>query len=260
MKDRFHGIGRLYGQAALSPLAQARVMVVGIGGVGSWAAEALARTGIGHMLLVDLDDICVSNINRQVHSLSSTVGQLKVEAQALRLRDINPQLEVDAEASFLSQKNLEQLLAWRPDVIVDCMDDVTNKCLLARTARERRLDLIMVGSSGGRRDPSQICYADLAQTANDKLLYRVRKLLRQDHGFPADNEGDFGIPCVFTRERAVYATGDGCLSYEPQGNSRKAMDCATGYGSATFVTGSFGFFAAAQAVRTYLERKGLPWV
>jgi tRNA threonylcarbamoyladenosine dehydratase len=259
MKDRFHGIGRLYGVAALPVLEQSRVMVVGIGGVGSWAAEALARTSIGHIMLVDLDDICVSNINRQSHALNSTVGQMKVEATAARLRDINPQLEVTAETSFLSSKNLQTLLEWNPHAIVDCTDDATNKCLLASTCREQDRLLITVGASGGRRDPGRVKLADLSTTRNDRLLYRIRKMLRQDFGFPGENEGDFGIPCIYSDERPVYPTSDGCLSHEPQ-DPGAGLDCATGYGSATFVTGTFGFHVAAVTVKQLLARQQVPWV
>ncbi|MBY0518792.1 MAG: tRNA threonylcarbamoyladenosine dehydratase, partial [Bacteriovoracaceae bacterium] len=175
MKDRFHGIGRSYGMAALPVLEKSKVMVIGIGGVGSWAAEALARTGIGEIMLVDLDDICVSNINRQVHALNSTVGQLKVEATAKRLQDINPNLKVRVEGSFLSHKNIDELLSWNPDAIVDCTDDVTNKCLLAAKCRSEGKLLLSVGASGGRRDPSKVKTTDLSTTRNDRLLYRVRK-------------------------------------------------------------------------------------
>ncbi len=257
-KNQFHGIGRVYGMAALPALARARMMVVGIGGVGSWTAEALARTGVGHLLLVDLDDVCVSNINRQVHALHSTIGHMKVEATARRLRDVNPALIVQTEESFLSAKNLERLLEWSPDVILDCTDDVENKVLLAATCRARSLDLVTVGASGGRRNPAHVRLTDLSTTRNDKLLYRIRKKLRQEHGFPGENQGDFGIPCVFSDERPVYPTEDGCLAMEPQ-NPGQGLDCATGYGSVTFVTGTFGFHAAAQAVKIFLGRAGVPW-
>ena len=253
----FHGIGRLYGLAALPHLEAARIMVVGIGGVGSWAAEALARTGVGHLALVDLDDICSSNINRQVQALSTTVGQLKVEALGRRLREINPGLDLREEASFLSDKNLMALLEWAPDVIVDCTDDVSNKCLLAETCRQRGQLLVTVGASGGRRDPSQVTVADLSVTRNDKLLYRIRKKLRQEHGFPGENDGEFGIRCVYSHERPVFPTEDGCLSRDPQPG--QGMDCASGYGSVSFVTGTFGFHAAAEAVKVLLNYRGVPW-
>ncbi len=255
----FHGIGRLYGMKAIPVLQETRMMVVGIGGVGSWAAESLARTGIGHLILVDLDDICTSNINRQVQALTSTVGQLKVDALALRLRDINPDLKLEVEASFLSAKNLMQLLEWNPDVIIDCTDDVTNKCLLAETARKQNRTLVTVGASGGRRDPSQVTAADLSVTRNDRLLYRIRKKLRQEHGFPQENQGEFGIQCIYSQERPVYPTEDGCLSREPQ-SPGQGMDCASGYGSVTFVTGTFGFHAAAVAVKLQLAKHNIPWI
>lgn len=259
MKDRFHGIARTYGEAALSPLAQARVMVVGIGGVGSWAAEALARTGIGHMMLVDLDDVCVSNINRQILATTSSVGRMKVDVMSERLRDINPQLEVTVEPSFFSQKNIERLLTWNPDAIVDCTDDVTNKVLMAVTCRREGRLLLTVGASGGRRDPGKVKLADLSTTRNDKLLYRIRKILRTDHAFPKEFEGDFGIPCIYSDERPVYPTSDGCLSFEPE-TPGKGLNCATGYGSVSMVTGTFGFHVAAETVKQLLAKKNIPWV
>lgn len=254
MKDRFHGIGRLLGNNKLQALAQARIMVVGIGGVGSWVAESLARSGVGHLMLVDLDDICVSNTNRQVHALSSTVGQMKVDVMSQRLKDINPQLDVTHELSFFTAKNVDTLLEWRPHVLVDCTDDVGNKCLMAQAARERQLPLITVGASGGRTDPTRIEISDLVRTSNDKLLFRVRKKLRQDFGFPREGKGNFNIRAVHTSERAVYTTADGCITAEPA-DVREGLDCANGYGSASFVTGTFGFFAAAEAIKIYLNER-----
>lgn len=251
MKDRFHGIGRLLGAQNLQKLHQARIMVVGLGGVGSWVAESLARTGVGHLLLVDLDDICVSNINRQIHALNSTVGKLKVDVMQDRIREINPQLEVTLEHSFLSEKNISHLLDWRPHVLIDCTDDVQNKCLMASVARTQGLRLITVGASGGRTDPTLIEVSDLTKTSNDKLLFRVRKKLRREFGFPREGKGKFGIRAIHTSERAVFTTTDGCLTHEPR-DVREGLDCAGGYGSASFVTGTFGFFAAAEAVKWYL--------
>lgn len=259
MKDRFHGIGRSYGMRALPALAESSVMVIGVGGVGSWAAEALARTGVGALTLVDLDDICVSNINRQVLALNSTVGQLKVEALGKRLLDIHPELRLTTDASFMGPKNMSALLAQKPTVIVDCTDDAQNKCLLAASCRQHGQLLVTVGASGGRRDPSRVTSSDLSQTRNDRLLYRVRKLLRQDYAFPREHEGEFGIACVYSNERPVYPTEDGCLSFEPQAPGQ-GMDCASGYGSVSFVTGTFGFHAAALAVKLILERRQIPWV
>lgn len=253
MKGRFHGTGRLFGAKAIASLHQSKVMVVGIGGVGSWAAESLTRTGIGNIMLVDLDDICVTNINRQIHSLNSTVGQIKVEVMSKRLRDINPNVEVVEEQSYLTQKNVETLLSWQPDVIIDCTDDVDNKCLMASIARRNTLNLITVGASGGRTDPTRVEVSDLSKTSNDKLLFKVRKILRQDFSFPREGEGEFAIRAVHTSERAVYTNADGCITNEPM-DIREGLDCSNGYGSASFVTGTFGFFAASEAVKFCLNR------
>jgi len=180
------------------------------------------------------------------------VGKMKIEVMEARLREINPSLEMTLEHSFLSQKNVERLLEWKPDVIIDCTDDVDNKCLMANLARERKLKLITVGASGGRTDPSLVEVSDMCKTANDKLLFKVRKRLRQEFGFPRENRGEFGIRAVHTPERAVFTTADGCLTHEPK-DIREGLDCAGGYGSASFVTGTFGFFAAGEAVKWYLS-------
>ncbi len=254
MKDRFHGIGRVYGKTALECLRESSVMIVGIGGVGSWTAEALARSGVGQLILVDLDDVCVSNINRQVMALDSTVGHFKVEAMEKRLKDINPDILTVLIPSFLSHKNLNQLLAMKPSAIVDCTDDVTNKCLLASECRKNNQLLLTVGASGGRRDPAFVTSADLSQTRNDRLLYRVRKILRTDYDFPKETMGPFNIPCVYSSERPVYPTSDGCLSHDPE-DPGKGMDCETGYGSVSFVTGTFGFHVAAETIKQILKKE-----
>lgn len=254
MKDRFHGIGRVYGMEALGFLREASVMIVGIGGVGSWAAEALARSGLGHLILVDLDDVCVSNINRQVMAVNSTVGQFKVEAMEKRLKDINPDIKTTLVTSFLSHKNIAELMSLKPHAIVDCTDDVTNKCLLASTCRVENQLLLTVGASGGRRDPSFVKTSDLSQTRNDRLLYRVRKILRADYGFPKECDGEFNIRCVYSSERPVYPTSTGCLSFDPE-DPGKGMDCETGYGSVSFVTGTFGFHVAAETVKQILKKE-----
>lgn len=241
---RFAGISRLYGPAGHERLQAARITVIGIGGVGSWTAEALARTSVGTIRLIDLDDICESNINRQLHALTDTVGQFKVEAMAERIRAINPDCKVEAEVRFFTEKTAEALLSPAPDVVVDCIDSMKPKCLLLATCRDRGIPVVTVGAAGGRRDPARIQTADLGRSVHDPLLARVRKRLRQGYGFPRKDKAKFGIPCVFSDE-PIQLPSD-CDASNPDTSLK--LDCETGYGTATFVTGTFGFHAAAIAV------------
>ena len=184
-QERFSGISRLYGDLGAHALRGAHVAVIGIGGVGSWCAEALARTGLGEITLVDLDDICISNTNRQIHTLSQTVGQSKVKVMAERLRMINPECHLNAESYFLTDKTLESVLERPLSGVIDAIDAVRPKCLLLAECVKREIPIISCGAAGGRRDATLIRIADLSQTFNDALLHQVRKNLRSNHGFPS---------------------------------------------------------------------------
>jgi tRNA threonylcarbamoyladenosine dehydratase len=243
---RFSGIGRLFGIKALDKIKNAKILVIGIGGVGSWVAESLARTGIGHLTLVDLDDVCVTNINRQVHATSSSVGQFKVEVMKNRVLEINPFCEVDLKQCYFSPKNLETIFDKKYDFVIDACDDFTNKCHLIQHCKTLNFPLITIGAAGGKTDPLQIRVTDLSFTSNDKFLARLRKKLRQDFSFPNDQE--FGIWCVWSHERSVYPTADGCTTYKPPGFA-KHMDCSEGFGSASFLTGAFAFAASSFVIR-----------
>ena len=243
-QQRFSGIGRLYGTKALERFHGARVALIGIGGVGSWCAEALARAGVGHITLIDLDDICVTNTNRQLHTLASTVGQLKVEVVAKRLKEINPEGSFEAVADFLTSDSIEKLLAPRFDLIIDAIDSLKNKTLLAVTCQQKKIPLITVGGAGGKKDPTLIRKGDLSESTQDNLLKRLKKKLRVDHGFA--RSGPMNITCVYSIERAVYPTEEGttCFKKDLKDKTQAKLDCATGMGTATFGTGSFGFTAA----------------
>ncbi len=245
---RFGGIGRLLGTRGLEKIKASHILVIGIGGVGSWVAEALARTGIGAMTLVDLDDLCVTNINRQVHALSGTVGQFKVDVMRARVSEIQPECVVETHQCFFSPKSLEQIFERRYDFVIDACDDFTNKCYLIDYCRKNGVPLVVMGGAGGKIDPQQIRVTDMATSANDRLLARLRKKLRQDFSFPGETEGDFGVWAVWSHERAVYPTADGCLTYKPPGLA-KNMDCEEGFGSASFVTGAFAFAATSLVLR-----------
>jgi tRNA A37 threonylcarbamoyladenosine dehydratase len=267
---RFGGLGRLYGATALQRLRAAHVMVVGIGGVGSWVAEALARSGIGALTLVDLDDICVSNINRQLPAMDGTIGRAKVEVMAERIRAIHPECRVNPVLEFFSADNADELLGCAsgrgmssdrggsvesrsgPDYVVDAIDAITHKCQLLARCRLRGIPVIACGAAGGRRDPTRIQVADLSRATHDRLLSEVRKRLRKDHGFPG-GEKPFGIECVYSTEAAVVVQSDGTVCEAgvikaAPGESRR-LNCQSGFGSATFVTGAFGFAAAARVVQ-----------
>jgi len=245
---RFGGIGRVYGLQGLEKIKNAKILIIGIGGVGSWVAESLARSGVGHQTLVDLDDVCVTNINRQVHALNGTVGKFKVDVMKERILQINPFSEIDTKQCYFNPKNLEAIFDKSYDFVIDACDDFTNKCFLIDHCRRMNLPLVVVGGAGGKTDPSQINVTDMSTSSNDRLLARLRKKLRQDFSFPGENDGDFGVWAVWSRERAVYPTSDGCVTFKPPGMA-KNMDCSEGFGSVSFVTGAFAFAATSLVLR-----------
>ncbi len=255
---RFSGIGRLYGRAALEKIQSARVLVIGIGGVGSWVAESLARTGIGGLTLVDLDDVCVTNINRQIHAVTSTVGKFKVDVMKDRLLEIQPYCDIDVKQCFFSPKNLDKVFDKKYDFVVDACDDFTNKCYLIDHCRKSGIPLVVMGGAGGKIDPLQVKVTDMSTSQNDRLLARLRKKLRQDFAFPKETDGDFGVWAVWSHERAVYPTPDGCTTFKPPGGLAKNMDCNEGFGSASFVTGAFAFATTSVVIRELTKGLAVP--
>jgi len=245
---RFGGIARLYGREGLARLRRAHVCVVGIGGVGTWAVEALARSGVGELTLVDLDDVCVTNVNRQLPALDGQIGRSKVDAMAGRIQLIHPQIRVHAVREYFTADNAERLLASPPDCVVDAIDNVANKCALIAACRARGIPVIASGGAGGRRDPTAVKVADLALTSHDRLLQKVRETLRREHGFARDGKA-FGVPAVFSAEPPVFPQSDGTVCGRKEAGVELKLDCASGYGTAGFVTGAFGFAAAAEAVK-----------
>ena len=253
---RFGGIGRLFGTAAMERLHAAHVCVVGIGGVGSWVVEALARTGIGALTIVDADDVCVTNINRQLPALTDTVGRPKVSVMAERVRLISPSCRIGALPEFYTKANAAGLLAPPFDFVVDCVDRMSIKAHLIHESHARGLRVLTCGSAGGRRDPTQVRASDLGRTGNDELLRQVRRQLRREHGWPAGTGtvgSPMGVACVFTSEKPVYPHHDGTCGTEPEKGESLRMDCASGFGAATFITGTFGFVAASEVVRLLLS-------
>lgn len=240
---RVEGIGRLYGTEALARFGNTHIAIVGIGGVGSWAAEAMARSGIGTLTLMDLDDICVSNTNRQIHALTSSIGRSKIAAMAGRLRDIRPSMEIHEEPAFFSESTAETFLATPFDWLVDAIDAVSQKALLLAGCLERGIPVVTIGGMGGRIDPSRIQKADLANTHGDPLLAQVRKRLRSQFQFPPAGKGKFKIPTIFSDEPPRLP--DTCQREEVRG-----MNCDTGFGAVTHVTATAAFYAVAHVLNT----------
>ncbi|WP_443190483.1 tRNA cyclic N6-threonylcarbamoyladenosine(37) synthase TcdA [Pseudomonas indica] len=247
--DRFGGIARLYGREGLERLAAAHVTVVGIGGVGSWAAEALARSGVGEISLFDLDDVCVTNTNRQIHALEGVIGKPKVEVMAERIRAINPACVVHAVADFVTRETMAEYITEQLDCVIDCIDSVPAKAALIAWCKRRKIQIITTGGAGGQIDPTQIQVADLNKTFNDPLAARVRSTLRRDYGFSRTPGRHYSVPCVFSSEQLRYPKPDGgvCQQKSFVGEGVK-LDCAGGFGAAMMVTASFGLVAAARAV------------
>lgn len=242
---RFDGLRRLYGTRGFARVRAARVLIVGIGGVGGWVAESLARSGVGALTLVDMDEVCVTNINRQIHAHDLSVGKAKVEAMAERVRLISPECVVESCFRFFTAENRDELLGASPAVVVDAIDSIPHKCLLIEGCVRKGLPVVTVGAAGGRRDPTLVEVADLTRVHHDALLHRVRKKLRQKHDFPRNTKKPWGVKAVFSPESVLYPQSDGevCTTREDGVNLR--LDCASGYGTAAHVTGTFGFAAAA---------------
>ncbi|HBD19258.1 MAG TPA: tRNA threonylcarbamoyladenosine dehydratase [Arenimonas sp.] len=256
--SRFAGIDRLYGRGAAQRLAQAQVCVVGVGGVGSWAVESLARSGVGRLVLVDADEVCVSNTNRQLHALGGQFGRNKGEVLAERCRAINPGIEVEVVPQFLVSANLEALLDRGHDVVLDACDSLRSKLEMVAWCRRRKLPLVVCGSAGGRTDPTLVRVRDLSRTEHDAMLALVRKRLRADFNFPRNPDRYFGVPAVYSMENVKYPQADGSVcGVRPQVGADAALklDCGAGLGAATHVTGTFGFAMAGKALELILKAK-----
>lgn len=238
---RFAGVGRLHGEEGLARLRRASVCVIGLGGVGSWAAEALARCGVGRVRLVDLDEICVSNVNRQIHAVEGAIGLGKVRAMEQRLRSINPDIIVEALEMFYSPTTEERILDRAFEAVIDAIDSVPNKCRIAAACLRLGLPLIVSGGAGGRMDPTRVRIAPLEDASHDRLLSGMRRRIKHDE--PRERVPRFlEIPCVHSLETPRLPGTRAC-------GSDPGMNCESGYGSAVQVTGAFGFAAASWVVR-----------
>jgi len=252
--QRFGGIARLYGVEGLTNLLHSHVLVVGLGGVGTWAAEALARSGVGSITLVDLDDICITNTNRQIHAMNGQIGKMKVHAIRERILAINPQCNVQAVEDFFTANTSDTILDKNYDYVIDAIDSLQSKCVLAAACKEKNLPLIITGGAAGKRNPSLIKIDDLGLACNDSLLFTMRKRLRQEFSFPSgagftrSKKQRFDIACVYSPEEPWYPKSDGSVCEMKEADTSIKLDCETGMGSITHITGTFGFMAASHVI------------
>lgn len=251
---RFAGIARLYGLEGLNKIQTAHIAVIGIGGVGTWAAEALVRTGIGEITLVDLDDICISNTNRQLHTLQSTIGKQKIDVMAERIKDINPACIVHTVHDFITRDTIPEIIHNDLDGVIDCIDSVQSKAALIAWCKRRKIQIVTTGGAGGQIDPTQIQITDLNKTYNDPLAAKVRAILRKDYGFSKTAGRHYSIPCVFSTEQLRYPQPDGsvCQSKGFIGEGTR-LDCSGGFGAITMVTASFGMAAVSKMVEKIVQ-------
>jgi len=256
-QQRFAALGRLYGEAALDALARAHFVVVGLGGVGSWAAEALVRSGVGELTLIELDGVCLSNTNRQLHALEGQIGASKTQVMAERLKAINPELVLHAQETFLTRDNTQQLIGAQHHVVIDAIDSTHVKAHLVAYCSRHKIRLVTVGSSGGKRDPGRIVCSDLAQTRQDPMLRKLRNILYRHYNFNKDRKRRFRVDAIYSTEPMHFPQPDGSVCREQKAgldpDSGVKLDCGGGLGSVVMVTGSFGFQAASQAVARYLQ-------
>ena len=280
IKRRFGGVSRLYGDAGLVKLQASHVVVIGVGGVGSWAAEALARNAIGSLTLIDLDNIAESNVNRQIHALEGEFGKAKITAMAQRIRAINPNCLIQEIEDFIAPENVVNLLDFpvgmQADVILDCIDDAKAKIALAAYCKSTKTPLIMAGAAGGRLNPTRIKSGDLSLVTGDKLLAKVRNLLRRDYNFPkasnTNKSAKFDITCIYSDELVLQpvevcaleksneTVNDEVTNISTNGHAASddaraitGLNCA-GYGSSVSVTATFGFVAAQLALNIVLQK------
>lgn len=248
--QRFSGIARLYGELALTRFSSAHVCVIGIGGVGSWVAESLARSGIGQITLIDMDDVCVTNTNRQIHALKNNIGKSKIEVMSSRILDINPECHVNLIDDFINIDNVAGYLGSKLqpqyDYIIDAIDSVRDKAAVLAYCRRQKLKMITIGGAGGQKDPTQINITDLAKTVQDPLAAKLREKLKNEYKLNKDSKGKYGIPCVFSREQLTYPAKNGQVCFaKQQAEASKKMDCDSGFGAITTVTATFGFVAVS---------------
>ncbi len=255
--ERFAGIERLYGREAMARIGRLKVCVVGLGGVGSWAVEALARTGVGALTLIDFDIVKEGNINRQLAALDTTLERKKFEVLAERVAAIHPACRVETIDDFLTDRTVDDYLAPGRgfDYVIDAIDSIRFKALMIAHCRRRKIPIVTTGGAGGLSDPLRVRVADLSRTHNDPLAAKVRATLRKRHGFPRDPKKRFGVECIFSDQQQVYPQPDGTVSQRKPGIHGVSLDCSFGYGAVSFVTATFGFAAASRVIEKSLARR-----
>ena len=250
-QERFSGLARLYGAEGLNKIASAKVCVIGIGGVGSWVVEALARSGINNITMIDLDDVALSNVNRQIHALNSTLDQSKIEVMQHRVKDINPDCQVSLIEDFVTVENVVDYIPSNDvfDVVIDAADSVKAKAAIVARCKRLKLKVICIGGAGGQLDPLLINKGDLAKTIQDPLLAKVRSQLRRDYNFSTNPKRNFGVECIYSSEQLKYPSPDGGITQSKQSSQgANKMDCTTGFGAFVGVTATFGLIAASRAI------------
>ena len=259
-QQRFGGISRLYGVQGSKNLLKAHVLIVGLGGVGSWVAESLARSGVGAITMVDLDDICITNTNRQLPAMTGLYGKMKIHAMKDRILAINPQCQVHTIEDFFTEKTVTAILDYQFDYVIDAIDSLQNKALLVASCIDKNLPVLITGGCAGKIDPTLIRVSDLGLSENDSLLFRLRKKLRREFGFPSaakttsQKKQRFGITCVYSSEEPVYPTIDGGICTIPDEETNLKLDCETGMGSISHITAVFGFMAAGHVINLIAKK------
>ncbi len=256
-RQRFGGIDRLYGKGTLDYFCGLHLCVVGMGGVGSWAVEALARSGIGALTLIDWDVVCLTNTNRQIHALSTVIDAKKTAVLADRIHLINPECKVNVIDDYVRTDNVRDYLSPERGYayVIDAIDSISYKAAVIYQCRRNKIPVIATGGAGGQTDPTQIHIKDLSRTYNDPLAAKVRAKLRDDYNFPRNPQRYFGVECVFSGQQQVYPRPDGSVSHRKPGIHGVNLDCNLGYGAASFVTGAFGFVAVSRALQKLLKRR-----
>lgn len=253
--QRFGGTRRLYGNSEVEIMRAAHVCVVGIGGVGSWAVEALVRIGLGEITLIDMDDVCVTNINRQIHAMTGTIGQSKIEVMADRIKLINPECKINLIDDFITPENQAEYISKEFDYVLDAIDSMKPKAALLAYCKSNKIKVITTGGAGGQTDPTQIAITDLSKTIQDPLAKKLRDTLRHHHNFTKNTKRKFGIDCVYSTEHLKYPQADGSVcATKATADGPKRMDCASGFGAATVVTATFGFVAVSRIVEKLIEK------
>lgn len=245
--ERFRGIDLLYSNGFADYLKNQTVMIIGIGGVGSWSCETLIRSGIEKLILVDLDEVCVSNFNRQSHTQPNTIGMSKTTAMANKLKEINPNCEIQEVQDFYTQSTSEKILSLKPNWVIDAIDSLSPKCMLISETKKKNMNLVVTGGAGGKKDPNQINISDLNHSINDGLLARARKKLRKEYKFPQDKEA-YGIKCVYSKEK-TYIIKDN----DQESEKKRIINCHNGLGTASFITAQFGMMAASIVINEIYE-------